>query len=97
MGMAGHREKRQGQLRHRQGTNLGDGEAVLEVDVLALNVTVDDVGLRVAVAGDLEGDVGRGEGLDLEGSAVDGVVLEEEVRRRLAEVLESMSEYDSGV
>lgn len=71
----------------RSDTHLGHGEAVLEVDVLALNVTVDGVRLGVAGAGNLEGDVGGGEGLDLERGALDGVVLEEEVGRRLAEVL----------
>jgi len=68
-------------------THLSHGEAVLEVDVLALNVTVDGVRLGVAGASNLEGDVGGGEGLDLERGALDGVVLEEEVGRRLAEVL----------
>lgn len=74
-------------MEHPFSTHLGNGEAVLEVDVLALDVTVDDVGLGVAGTGDLEGNVGGGEGLDLKGGTVDGVVLEEQVRRGLAEVL----------
>lgn len=76
---------------HPFDTHLGNGEAVLEVDVLALDVTVDDVGLGVAGTGDLEGNVGGSEGLDLKGGTVDGVVLEEQVRRGLAEVLRRVS------
>jgi hypothetical protein len=68
-------------------THLGEGQAVLEVDVLALNVAGDGVRGGILGAGDLEGDVGGGEGLDLEGGALDGVVLEEEVGRGLAEIL----------
>jgi hypothetical protein len=66
--------------------HLGDGEAVLEVDVLALNVTR-DLGILGTDTSDLEGDVGRGEGLDLEGSTLDRVVLLEEVTSGLSEVL----------
>ena len=76
---------------HPFNTHLGNSEAVLEVDVLALDVTVDNVGLGVAGAGDLEGNVGGGEGLDLKGGTVDRVVLEEQVRRGLAEVLRRVS------
>lgn len=66
--------------------SLGEGDTVLEVDVLALDVTSDGVRLGVSSTGDLEG--GRvGGGLDLEGDTVDGVVLEEQVGGGLAEVL----------
>jgi hypothetical protein len=68
-------------------THLGEDQAVLEVDILALDITSDSVGVRVLLAGDLEGDVGRGEGLDLERRALDGVVFEEKVRGGLSEVL----------
>lgn len=68
-------------------THLGEDQAVLEVDILALDITSDSVGVRVLLAGNLEGDVGRSEGLDLERRALDGVVFEEEVRGGLSEVL----------
>lgn len=69
------------------GPGLGDGESVGLVGPLALDVAVDDVGLGVLGAGDLEGDVGSGVGLDLKGGAVEGVLLLEEVVGRLAKVL----------
>lgn len=78
-------------LAHQLNTYLGNGQAVLEVGVLALDVTSDGVRLRVADTGDLEGDVGGGEGLNLERSAVDGVVLLEKVGGGLAEVLHGVS------
>ena len=68
-------------------TYLGKDQAVLKVDVLALNVTGNGVGGGILGTGNLEGDVGRGEGLDLERGTLDGVVLQEEVRGGLAEVL----------
>lgn len=71
----------------KRGTYLGESQAVLEVDVLALNVTSNGIGSGILLTCDLEGNVGRGEGLDLEGGTLDGVVLEEEVRGGLAEVL----------
>jgi hypothetical protein len=39
------------------------------------------------VAGNLEGNIGRGESLDFERGALNGVILEEEVRGGFAEVL----------
>ena len=75
------------------GPGLGDGEAVGLVGPLTLEVTGDDVGLAVLVACDLEGDVGRGDGLDLEGGAVEGVLLVQEVIGGLAKVLWGMSEW----
>lgn len=74
------------------GPGLGDGEAVGLVGPLALDVAGDDVGLAVLVAGDLEGDVGGGDGLDLERGAVEGVLLVQEVIGGLAEVLWGLSE-----
>lgn len=68
-------------------THLGDGQAVLEVDVLALDVA-GDLSVLGSLTGNLEGDVGGGQGLDLERGALDGVVLLEEVTSGLAEVLE---------
>ena len=70
-----------------RGPRLGEDDALGCVDVLALDVAVDVGGLGVAQAGDLEGDVGRGLGLDLELGAVDWEVLREEVVGGLAEVL----------
>lgn len=69
------------------GPALGEGEAVLPVGVLALEVAGDEVALGVERAVDLEGDVGRGRGLDLERGAVGGEVPAEEIARGLAEVL----------
>lgn len=68
------------------GPCLGKGDAVLEVNVLALDVTGNGGGLGVSGTGDLEG--GRvGRSLDFERGTVDGVVLEEQVGGGLAEVL----------
>lgn len=70
---------------------LGEGDAVLEVNVLALDVTGDSGRLGVPGTSDLEGG-GVRRGLDFERGAVDGVVLEQQVGRGLAEVLwESVS------
>lgn len=69
----------------RGGPSLGDGNTVLGVNPLALNVTSDCCRLGVTETGDLEGSRERG-GLDLERSTVDGVVLGEQVRGGLAEV-----------
>lgn len=48
------------------GPGLSEGDSVFGVRVFGLDVTVDDVGFRVSVAGDFEGHVGWGLGLDLE-------------------------------
>lgn len=50
-----------------RGPGLGEGDAVLGVDVLALDVTVDGVGLGIAGSGDLERDVVGRAGLEEEG------------------------------
>lgn len=68
-------------------TYLGEGQAVLEVDVLSLNVTGDSGRVSITDTSDLEDDVGWGGSLDLEGDTVGWVVLDEEVRGGLAEVL----------
>ena len=69
---------------------LGDGQAVLEVDIFTLDIT-DNLGVLRSLTSDLESDVGRGEGLDLERGTLDGVVLLEEVSGRLAEILYNVS------
>lgn len=74
-----------------RGPCLGEDDAVLKVDVLALDVTGDGVRLGVTRTGNLEGRRVRS-GLDLERSTVDRVVLEEQVGRRLAEVLKKTTE-----
>jgi hypothetical protein len=68
---------------------------VLEIDILALNVTGNGVGRGVLGTGNLEGDIGRGQGLDFERGALDGIVLQEEVRGGLAEVL-FVSDVEAG-
>ena len=68
-------------------TYLGEGQAVLEVDVLSLNVTGDGGRVGITDTSDLEDDVGRGGSLDLKGDTVGWVVLDEEVGSGLAEIL----------
>lgn len=70
---------------------LGEDEAVGLVEELGLNVTADEARLRVAGARDLEGDIGRRHGLDLELDVVNGEVLAEEVVGRLSEILDASS------
>jgi hypothetical protein len=70
-----------------RGPSLGDDEPVLAVRVLGLDVTSDVGALRVTSTSNAEGSVGRRRGLDLERGAVEGVVLAEQVARRLAEIL----------
>lgn len=69
------------------GPSLGEGESVLPVGVLGLDVSEDGLGLGVLGTGDLEGDARGGVGLDLEGLAGEVVVLSEQVVGGLAEVL----------
>lgn len=68
-------------------TYLGEGQAVLEVDVLSLNVTGNGGRVGITDTSDLEDDVGRGGSLDLESDTVGWVVLDEEIRGGLAEIL----------
>ena len=78
------------------GPGLSDGQAVGLVGVFALEVTGDERRLRVTVPIDLEGDVRRGRGFNLEGGAVEVVVLGEEVIRGLAKVLYARYRFASG-
>ena len=71
----------------RRVTYLGEGQAVLEVDVLSLNITGNGGRVGITDTSDLEDDIGRGGSLDLEGDTVGRVVLDEEVRGGLAEIL----------
>ena len=66
------------------GPGLGEGDAVLSVLPLGLEVTVDGLRLGVSDTENAEGDTVRGPGLDLERVAVDGVVLGQEVVGGLA-------------
>jgi hypothetical protein len=77
-------------------TYLSDGQAVLEVDVLSLDVA-SDLSILRSLTSDLEGDVGRSKGLDLEGGSLDRIVLLEEVTGRLAEVLNNQRMSAQGV
>ena len=75
------------QIALKSKTYLGEGQAVLEVDVLSLNVTGNSGRVGITDTSDLEDDVGWGGSLDLESDTVGWVVLDEEVRGGLAEVL----------
>lgn len=70
------------------GPSVGDGEPVLALGPLGLDVTLDLVGTGGTVAADLEGDIGRGLGLGLEIEALELEVLTKEVVGGLAEVLQ---------
>lgn len=66
---------------------LGDGKPVDFVSPLTLNVP-ENVVFGIAMTLDLESDIGRGLGLHFQRDTVGVVVLEEQVARRLAKVLE---------
>jgi len=70
------------------GPGLGEGEAMSLVGPLALNITSNGVRLGVLGSSNLEGDIGRGLGLDLERGTLEMVVLAKEVVGRLSEVLQ---------
>ena len=72
-------------VRRRPG--VGERQTVRLGRVLRLNVARDQVRLVVARARDFECDAGGGGRLDLERRRGEGVVLREQVVRRLAEVL----------
>jgi hypothetical protein len=74
-------------IMRKRYTYLGEGQAVLEVDVLSLNVTGDSGRVGITDTSNLEDDIGRGGSLDLEGDTVGWVVLDEEVGSGLAEIL----------
>lgn len=69
------------------GPGLGEGDTILAVLPLGLEVTVDGLRLGVTDTENAEGDTVGGLGLDLERVAVDGVVLGKEVVGGLAKVL----------
>lgn len=69
------------------GPSLGEGDAVLAVLPLGLEVAVDGLRLGVTDAENAEGDTVGGLGLDLERVTVNGVVLREEIAGGLAKVL----------
>jgi len=69
------------------GPRLGEDDTVSLVGVLCLDIARDEVALGILGAGDLEGDVGRGGGLDLERSAVEVEVPAQQVVGGLAEIL----------
>jgi hypothetical protein len=74
-------------IMRKRYTYLGEGQAVLEVDVLSLNVTGDSGRVGITDTSNLEDDIGRGGSLDLEGDTVGWVVLDEEIGGGLAEIL----------
>lgn len=68
---------------------LGEDEAVGLVEVLGLDIAGDATRLVITDTSNLEGGCGGGDGLYLEGGAVEGEVLGKEVIGGLAEVLGS--------
>lgn len=71
----------------RGSPGLGEGETVGLVGELGLDVTVNVAGFCVTGTSNFEGDVGGGGGFHLKRSAMDVVVLAEEVVGGLAKVL----------
>jgi hypothetical protein len=67
--------------------HLGEDQAVLVIHILALDIPCDITRLVVTKTSGLEGDVGRSEGLDLEGGTGGRVIFGEDVGGGLAEVL----------
>lgn len=82
---------RKHQVQSLNPTYLGEDQAVLEVDVLSLDITSDGIGGRVLNTGNLESNVGRSKSLDLERCTLDRVVLKKKVRCGLPEVLRHIS------
>jgi len=58
---------------------LGNGETVLDVVELGLDIARNEVGLRISVTRDFERDVGGCFGLDLESRPLERVVFSEKV------------------
>ena len=88
------RSQRHHAWRHKERdvtTHLGEGDAVLEVDVLPLDITGDRFGLLILSPRDLEGHIGRSDGLNFQRCPLDGVVLVKQIRKRFAEVLNRFS------
>ena len=69
------------------GPALGEDEAARLVGVLGLKIAGDSLGLVVLLASNLEGDVGRSDGLDLKAVALEVVVPAQQVVGGLAEIL----------
>ena len=69
------------------GPSLSEDDAVGLVGVLGLNVGVDVLVLGILRTGDLERDIGRSGGLDLELGAVEVEVTAQEVVGRFTEIL----------
>lgn len=72
---------------------LGEDETVGLVGVLGLELASDEVVLLVLLSGDLEGDVGRRDSLDLKVGAREVEVPAQEVIGGLAEILRVIHEY----
>ena len=66
---------------------LGEDDTVGLVGVLGLKIAGDSLGLVVLLASNLEGDVGRSDGLDLKAVALEVVVPAQQVVGGLAEIL----------
>jgi len=69
------------------GPSLCEDEAVGLVGVLGLKLAANEVSLVVLLPRDLEGDVGRGDSLDLEAGAREVEVAAQKVSGRLAKIL----------
>ena len=77
-----------GRLEHVVGSpTLGEDHTVSLVGVLGLKIAGDSLGLVVLLASNLEGDVGRSDGLDLKAVALEVVVPAQQVVGGLAEIL----------
>lgn len=72
------------------GPSLSEDEAVGLVRVLGLNVGVDVVGLGVLDTKDLERDIGRSRGLDLELGTTDLEITAQKVVGGFTEILQSI-------
>lgn len=69
------------------GPGLGESQTMLAVGPLALDVTSDKVGLRVARTANFEGDVRRSLGFDFERCSMEMIVLGQQVVGGLAKIL----------
>jgi len=69
------------------GPSLGKDQPILKVDVFPLDISRDSIARSVLLTRNFESHVARCQSLDFEGGTLDRVVLEEEVRSGLSEVL----------
>jgi len=67
--------------------DLGQGQAILDIEVLGLNVASNVSVLGVAEASDLECDVAWGLGLDFKIYASNGEILAQQIIRAFAQIL----------